>query len=271
MPNSRDEREQEVRTKYSFVVTGGEYHLGHALFAVADGILTGGNFTYDFLQNEVAQFGIDLALALANAGINPLNEPLYFDKFIFENWEQPLPGVKVPLPNKFVPYVAAKRNNLPEPPSNPQVIIQTRRLYSLNCFDSVGKVSAVDHAHPDPGISDEIFTFSKYDGSVGPIGHGDRIVIKTRRGYYFNSYDSAGPVSGVPGFSADPNASDEIFTIARVNGQPGALRSGDAVYFITRRGYYLNAFDSIGDVKAINGYSDNPAISDEIFRLQFVS
>jgi hypothetical protein len=109
MPNNRSKREQAVHDTYNFVVFGGEYSVAHALLAVADGIITGGNFTYQFLKDEVKQFGINLAVAMANAGINPLNEALYFDKMVFENWETPVAGMKVPLPNKFVPYVAARK------------------------------------------------------------------------------------------------------------------------------------------------------------------
>jgi hypothetical protein len=72
----------------------------------------------------VKQFGIDLATALAQAGINPATEPRYFGDFVFNNWERPFPGVVVPLPNKFVPYVAARKKGQPAntptiPPSPP--------------------------------------------------------------------------------------------------------------------------------------------------------
>ena len=61
MPHNKPEREQEVRDKYEFVVLGGEYHYGHLLLGVADAIITGGQFTYAFLKDEVTKFGIDLA------------------------------------------------------------------------------------------------------------------------------------------------------------------------------------------------------------------
>ena len=119
MPNNRAEREKEVRDRYDFVVCGGEYSIAHALLAVADAIITGGNFTYEFLKSEAAQFGIDLASELARAGLDPTKETLYFDYFIFENWEiispkrriagKTIPEVRLPLPNKFVPYIAARR------------------------------------------------------------------------------------------------------------------------------------------------------------------
>jgi hypothetical protein len=120
MPHNRGEREAAVRSKYGFVVFGGEYGLQHVLLAAVDAVITGGNTTFDYLKDEVKQFGIDLASSLASAGIDPTTEPLYVDKMIFENWEK-IGGIKWELPNKFVPYVAAKKrsNPSPVPPNTP--------------------------------------------------------------------------------------------------------------------------------------------------------
>ncbi|NEZ54981.1 hypothetical protein [Adonisia turfae] len=115
MPHNRAERERAVREKYEFVVFGGEYSVFNALLAAVDGIITGGNFTYAFLKNEARNFGIDLATALSQAGLNPLNETLYFDKFVFNNWEKKF-GIRITLPNKFVPYVAARKRETPKRP-----------------------------------------------------------------------------------------------------------------------------------------------------------
>jgi hypothetical protein len=103
---------------YAFVVYGGEYSIFNALLVAADVMIEGGNTSAQYLQEEVRLFAIDLANAMATAHppVNPASERLYFGKFIFENWEQPTPGVRIPLPNKFVPYVAARpRHQLPLP------------------------------------------------------------------------------------------------------------------------------------------------------------
>jgi hypothetical protein len=152
------------------------------------------------------------------------------------------------------------------------VRFRTRRGYYFNAFDSIGAVSAIPTFNADPMISDEIFTVRKIFGApTAAIQSDDRIQICTRRGCYFNSFDSTGAVSAIPTFSADPLVSDEIFRIRKVGGSPSDdIHSGDQVELITRRGYYFNIFDSIGAVSAIPTASPNPAISDEIFFIDFV-
>jgi hypothetical protein len=63
--NNRGEREAEVKAKYDFYVPGGEYSVFNALLIAADAIITGGNFTAQYLENQASQFGIDLATAMA--------------------------------------------------------------------------------------------------------------------------------------------------------------------------------------------------------------
>ena len=109
MPHNRPEMERAIRRRFEFVVFGNEYNAVHGILAVIDGIATGGTFTIEFLQNELSQLGIDVATAMINAGVDPTREPIYVDIMTFNNWEQPIPGVKIPLPNKFVPYVAARK------------------------------------------------------------------------------------------------------------------------------------------------------------------
>jgi hypothetical protein len=110
MPHNRTKRQSEVDAKYAFVVYGHEYSITNAILAILDAIITGGVATAEYLRGEMAQFGIDLASAMARATppVNPAKETLYVGKFIFENWEEKA-GVRIPLPNKFVPYVAARK------------------------------------------------------------------------------------------------------------------------------------------------------------------
>ncbi len=96
------------------------------------------------------------------------------------------------------------------------------------------------------------------------------VVFKTRKGYYINAYDSTGNVRAqATGNCSNVNVSDEIFTIYKVNGS-GRIRNGDKVYLRTRKGYYINAYDSTGNVRAQktgNIYDINA--SDEIFTIYF--
>ena len=79
---------------------------------------------------------------------------------------------------------------------------------------SIGRVSAIASHNSDPRYSDEIFTIRKAFGD-GPIYAGDKIIIVTRTGYYFNSAGSVGPVSAVRTYSPYLTASDEIFTFIK--------------------------------------------------------
>lgn len=109
MPHNRAKREADIKNQYEFVFFGHEYHWGHAVLAAVDGYVTGGTVTAEYLKNEVAEFGIDLVAKMAECGLNPLTEPLYFDKMIFETWEQPTPWWRQSTGNRFVPYVAARK------------------------------------------------------------------------------------------------------------------------------------------------------------------
>jgi hypothetical protein len=119
MPHNRAEREKEVREKYHFVVFGGEYSLAHVLLSALDIFVNEGQYTADFVWSQVKGFGIDLITEMLNAGLDPTQEPMYVGKFIFENWEN-FQGQKIQLPNKFVPYVAARKiaAGVPPPSSN---------------------------------------------------------------------------------------------------------------------------------------------------------
>ncbi|MDJ0717186.1 MAG: hypothetical protein QNJ54_23710 [Prochloraceae cyanobacterium] len=147
--------------------------------------------------------------------------------------------------------------------------LKTRSGYYLNAYDSIGNVTAIPKGNTIRlEASDEIFRLVDLNGGV--LKDGDRICIKTRRGYYLNAYDSTGNVTAIPrGNCSDINRSDEIFRIVKVNGS-GTISSGDRICIKTRRGYYLNAYDSKGNVTAIpRGNCSDINRSDEIFRIYF--
>lgn len=116
MPHDRPVQEKRLRDTYDFIVFGGEYSIMHAALIVFDGFVTGGAVTFEFARSEAAELGIDLAEAMASATppVQP-SETLYGNVMTFHNWEEPFPNVKIPLPNKFVPYIAARKREKTTP------------------------------------------------------------------------------------------------------------------------------------------------------------
>lgn len=149
--------------------------------------------------------------------------------------------------------------------SGDRILLKTRRDYYLNSYDSTGAVSAINSHSDNEHISDEIFTIERLSGS-GAIHDGDQVLIRTRRNYYFNAYDSRGGVTAIPSANRDPSISDEIFTIHRLNG-PGVVTGSDVVFFTTRAGYYLNSYDSVGGVSAVPNMNRVWGVSDELFSI----
>lgn len=115
MPHNCASKAKEISDQFDFVVFGGEYGLFNGALAIVDVIVTGGNCTLEYIKSEVKDFGVDVVTEMIKAGINPTSEPIYSGVKIFQNWEQPLPGVKIPLPNKFVPYIAARKKPVASP------------------------------------------------------------------------------------------------------------------------------------------------------------
>jgi hypothetical protein len=102
---------------------------------------------------------------------------------------------------------------------------------------------------------------------------GDLVVIRTRRGYYFNAWDSSGDVgASVLAYPPDlnmANISDEIFTLIKVGGSAGnTIQNEDRIVIRTPYGYYFNADGSRGKVSASRlAYYPDPTFSDEIFTI----
>ena len=116
MPHNRAEKEKEIRDRYEFVVFDGEWSSAHAILAVIDAFYTGGSVTWEVVKSEMQEIFGNVSQAMIEHGLDPLNEPIYVDKMIFQNWEREF-GIKLKLPNKFVPYVAArKKSDKAQPP-----------------------------------------------------------------------------------------------------------------------------------------------------------
>jgi hypothetical protein len=96
-----------------------------------------------------------------------------------------------------------------------KIMLKMRTGYYVNSYDSGGVIQAQPTYSDNPVVSDEIFTILKVSGSSGgnQIKAGDKIMIKTRRNYAFNCYDSKGACQAIPSFSEDYRISDEVFTI----------------------------------------------------------
>jgi hypothetical protein len=148
------------------------------------------------------------------------------------------------------------------------VMFKTRAGYYVNSYDSRGALKAIPEANFDPNVSDEIFRLKDLNG--GSLKNGDLIMLKTRAGYYVNSYDSRGALKAIPEANFDPNVSDEIFRLKKIDGSSGStIRNGDKILIQTRRGYFFNCVGSIGKCQAIENANYDPKVSDEIFTIRF--
>lgn len=150
------------------------------------------------------------------------------------------------------------------------MIFQTRIGYYLNCYDSKGKCQAQPTYSDNPSVSDEIFRLVDLNG--GSLVHGDKIMLKTRAGYYINSYDSAGSIQAQPTYSDNPSLSDEIFRVFKMSGSSAGneIKNGDKIMIKTRRNYAFNCEGSVGKCQAIKNANDNYRVSDEIFTINFL-
>ncbi|WP_375495715.1 hypothetical protein [uncultured Nostoc sp.] len=172
--------------------------------------------------------------------------------------------------NLIKPASADLLDNVFDSSGNTKVFFRTRSGYYINCYDSRGKCQAIPTFSNNPGISDEIFTL--IDLNKGTLMHGDKIMLKTRTGYYVNSYNSGGVIQAQPTYSDNPVVSDEIFIIVKVDGSSGGnqIKAGDKIMIKTRRNYAFNCYDSKGACQAIPSFNGNYHISDEVFTIDFL-
>ncbi len=111
---STGKRQQDVRDRFEFVVFDGEYSGVHAILAGIDAFYTGGIIMTNVVESDLKDFFGDVAQKMMAKGLDPTTEPIYVDYFIFNNWQDLPFNNKLPLPNKFVPYVAARKKGRPE-------------------------------------------------------------------------------------------------------------------------------------------------------------
>lgn len=112
--HNREDKEQEVRDRFEWVVFGGEYHPWQLAPAAVDVIFGGGELTKDFAIAESKKFSINFAEELAT---RDQKAPIAGGIMSFTMWEKPL-GVKVNIGDKYVPYmgVLKKDKSVPKPP-----------------------------------------------------------------------------------------------------------------------------------------------------------
>ena len=147
-----------------------------------------------------------------------------------------------------------------------KILIKTRAGYYFNSAHGKGQVCVQSWANKNPAISDEVMTIAKISGN-GPITSGEKIYIKTRVNWFFNSPYGTQCLKTKSTAHPTPSVSDEIFSIHKVTGS-GTIRSGDKVYFRSRTGYYLKSAYGTSCVCMQSWASPNPAISDEIFTVE---
>ena len=105
------ERENRVREQYNIVCFGHEYDSLGAILALYSVLTKKTSLNKLSLLSAAQELGIELLGKLAEAGLNPLRENVYFDVISFENWLE-IDGIKISsLPAKYVPYMAVGKHN----------------------------------------------------------------------------------------------------------------------------------------------------------------
>jgi len=109
-------------------VFDGEYSLFNAALAIADVIVDGGYCTLEYIKDNLKEFGETVASEMIAQHIDPRSEPINAAVMTFHCWETPLAGrpffsdKRFYLPNKHVPYVAARTKSGTTPP--PRVTVE---------------------------------------------------------------------------------------------------------------------------------------------------
>lgn len=101
---------------------------------------------------------------------------------------------------------------------------------------------------------------------------GDKVAIQVRGASpkYLMYYKNGGAVRLSPNKMSENNAQfSTTFTIEKIDGRSSKIAQNDKVY-IKAGNNYLNSYDSNGALSTKNSYSENPAISDEIFTIRFI-
>lgn len=114
MGNNRSDVEAQIRGQFNpgWVIFDGEFSVASVIAeGIADWATDG---SYEQLPESNAtsaaeNFGIDLVQAIAENGFNPATDTFYGATMTFQNWQDLVGGLTLPLPNKFVPFIAVKK------------------------------------------------------------------------------------------------------------------------------------------------------------------
>jgi hypothetical protein len=159
---NRDDVERNLRARFDWIVFGGEYNAVEVVaVGLVDGFVIGGAITEELAKEEAKKFGVGLAEELTRNGFNPATDTLYGGVMTFQNWQDLPFHNRLPLPNKFVPYVGCKRRSLPPPPPplppnpgpSPGVDTGEPRIWLLHGAAQYGQPVVEDKGLPlpDPG------------------------------------------------------------------------------------------------------------------------
>jgi hypothetical protein len=147
-----------------------------------------------------------------------------------------------------------------------QIKTQVDRFWS--CENSKGRVQVVEKASDNVGTSDEIFNIVGVGGGV--LRSGDKVLFRTRVGYYLGCNGSSGVMQAVLRKGGN-TTQDETFIIIKVGGN-GNIQPGDKFHLKTQAegNFYLNSIKSTGPVSAVEMKKNDPG-RDETFTLKVSS
>jgi hypothetical protein len=111
MGHNRKVVEDSIRRAFTWVIFDGEFSVASGIAEVVANWVTAGQYeevSESSAYHAAGKFGIALAGVVAQNGFDPQRDTIYGGIMTFQNW-QDTPFGAIPLPNKFVPYIAVKR------------------------------------------------------------------------------------------------------------------------------------------------------------------
>ncbi len=165
---NRDDVEGNLRARFDWIVFGGEYNAVEVVaVGLVDGFVTGGAITEELAKEEAKKFGVGLAEELTRHGFNPATDTLYGGVMTFQNWQDLPFHNRLPLPNKFVPYVGCKRRRAPPPPPDlPPGPVDTGepRIWVLHGAAPYGQPIVEDIGLPTPAPGWRVVGIGDFNG-----------------------------------------------------------------------------------------------------------
>ena len=111
MGHNREAVEDSIRATFTWVIFDGEFSVASVIAEAVADWATAGEYeevSEDSAYHAAGKFGMDLVGAIAQNGFDLQRDTIYGGIMTFQNW-QDIPFGAIPLPNKFVPYIAVKR------------------------------------------------------------------------------------------------------------------------------------------------------------------